>query len=660
MRTTWWIICISTILIVDGCSLTSKGKLRKIHKSNITAELYMPSDENDMFQNSEQEEEYIDNDTLTIETENGRRVFFMNATVDSTGTLHAAQELEAIVVTARFKNIPERNGMVHLAFDVSVPQALIHPDWQVRLKPSALVMNDTLGFDQVHVTGCRYRDRQMKGYELYNKFLATIITDSTELLHMDNLEAFIERNIPELAALRKDSALICADSVSGLFGVSLHEAIEHFKRDILIAKNNYRKSIRGKKYAKFIKDPYINEGIRIDTVINDANSDVTYCYTQGVPTRSGLKKIDIYLNGGIYKNGEILYDIPLSSPLTFYVSSFASLAEDKERFLTKVIERRASANSSAYIDYDAGEYMIDTHLNANRHEISRIESNVVELIENEEFYIDSLIITASCSPEGSYSMNQILAKKRGDELARYFKMYIDRYKRKTDSLERERLGIIMSFEEEEYTELIQPKERFYDFDFIVKHNSEDWEHLIQLIERDSVIKDKSKIMEICNERNYDNREKILAAVPEYSYIKENLYPELRRVRFDFHLHRRGMIKDTIHTTVPDTVYRAGMDAIARRDFKTAVQCLAEYNDINSALAFIAMDYNASALKILNELPESSKRDYMLAIAYSRTGNEKKAVQYYISSVEQDESMKHRGNLDPEISRLIQKYHIEID
>jgi hypothetical protein len=70
-----------------------------------------------------------------------------------------------------------------------------------------------------------------------------------------------------------------------------------------------------------------------------------------------------------------------------------------------------------------------------------------------------------------------------------------------------------------------------------------------------------------------------------------------------------------------------------------------------------MGYDNSALEILRELPRSAKRDYMLAVVYGRLGEEKLAVEHYMNSVEQDEAMRHRGNLDPEIGVLIKKYGI---
>jgi hypothetical protein len=118
-----------------------------------------------------------------------------------------------------------------------------------------------------------------------------------------------------------------------------------------------------------------------------------------------------------------------------------------------------------------------------------------------------------------------------------------------------------------------------------------------------------------------------------------------------------MIKDTVHTTELDTVYMRGVEALKNRDYKLAVTLLRPYGCYNSAVAYMCMGYDNSALEILRQLPRDARRDYMLAVVYSRLGDEKLAVQYYMNSVEQDESMRHRGNLDPEISALIKKYEI---
>ena len=116
-----------------------------------------------------------------------------------------------------------------------------------------------------------------------------------------------------------------------------------------------------------------------------------------------------------------------------------------------------------------------------------------------------------------------------------------------------------------------------------------------------------------------------------------------------------MLKDTVHTTVLDSVYMRGVEALRNRDYKLAVTLLRPYDCYNTAVAYVCMDYNKSALDILQRLPRDARRDYMLAVVYGRLGEEKLAVEHFLNSVEQDGAMRYRGNLDPEISALIKKY-----
>ena len=155
--------------------------------------------------------------------------------------------------------------------------------------------------------------------------------------------------------------------------------------------------------------------------------------------------------------------------------------------------------------------------------------------------------------------------------------------------------------------------------------------------------------------NADERERRLQREPFYNYMRTSLYPRLRTVRFDFHLHRKGLIKDTVHTTVLDTTYMRGVQALRDMDYKTAVTLLRPYRDYNTAVACCAMDYNASAMDILKDLEPTGPVEYMLAILYSRNGDSPQAVQHYLNACRIDRSYVHRGNLDPEISALIKTY-----
>ena len=618
-KTIYILCCLTGITLLSSCSTVVRMNINDLRKQNAGVSLFLPTQtprESDTYK-------YIvskpDTDTLTMTGNDGRKYYLMRGTMDSTGTANLSEPLNEVVITAKFKNIAERNGSVRMAFDIHVPSTMLNPQWQVRLTPKAVLYEDTVSLEVLLLTGKQYKERQMRGYELYNRFLAGIITDTSLLMHTGLLETFIQRNIPRIAALRNDTALVDTDSIRGLYGISLEEAREHFMKTLAIQRNNIKKSQTDEKYRRFVKDPVITYGFRLDTLIGDNTEDFRYTYHQALGTRPGLRQIDVCLTGGIYYQGEKLYSIPPSEPVTFYVSSFATMTEDIQRYVTKVIERRVELNTRAAINFMAGRSDIDTGYMDNHAELQYIQSTISGLLSSGEYLADSLIITASCSPEGSYRFNSQLARKRAESIAGF----------------------------------IDGK----DFRLIERHIPENWERLYDLIRKDSTVNDLTGILDICAETSHDKREHLLSAHPEYPYIKEHLYPVLREVEFQFCLHRKDMVKATIHTTEPDTVYSAGVQAIKDRDYSKAVRLLGSYRDINSALAFLAMDYNASAMNILEDLPVSGKRDYLLAVAHSRNGNEKKAVEYFLSAVNQERSLRFRGNLDPEISRLIGKYDI---
>ena len=115
--------------------------------------------------------------------------------------------------------------------------------------------------------------------------------------------------------------------------------------------------------------------------------------------------------------------------------------------------------------------------------------------------------------------------------------------------------------------------------------------------------------------------------------------------------------DTLVDTPRD---EAPFQAIKDRDYRTAVTLLRPYDDYNAAVAFCCMDYNESALAILERLEKTPAVNYLLAIVHSRKGEDQDAVQHYLDACGQDPSYVHRGNLDPEISVLIDRYNLNMD
>ncbi|MDP3437774.1 MAG: hypothetical protein Q8S04_11070, partial [Bacteroidales bacterium] len=176
--------------------------------------------------------------------------------------------------------------------------------------------------------------------------------------------------------------------------------------------------------------------------------------------------------------------------------------------------------------------------------------------------------------------------------------------------------------------------------------------------KESELKDKSSLIKLLNIKDPDTREsKISLHKEDYRYIRERLYPLLRRVSFTFHLSRKKMEKDTIHTFVEDTLYMRGIKHLQKREYTRASEVLKDYRDINTAIAYLSLGKDLSAAEILSSLKESANILYLRAIVASRRGDEQSAVKNFLRSVELNIAMAYRGALDPEISFLIKKYNL---
>ena len=86
-------------------------------------------------------------------------------------------QLSEITVTARSKQIAERNGKINLDFLVTVPGSLINNKWQLQLTPVAYKPNDTLYLDKIFLSGADFAKMQKKGYLQYQAFFASIFPD---------------------------------------------------------------------------------------------------------------------------------------------------------------------------------------------------------------------------------------------------------------------------------------------------------------------------------------------------------------------------------------------------------------------------------------------------------------------------------------------------
>ena len=633
------------LAITSSCG--SQRKLAAIRSGNPAASLVLGKD----VYVPEVKQVKTMRDTLRIKDDDGRELMIMKAIRDEdTGDMVATETLDAAMVTARFRNIAERHGKVDLAFQIIVPAAMQDSKWQLRFYPDMYMLGDVERLEPVIITGNAYRKAQLKGYQQYERFLSRIVEDTTRFVNVHALEIFLKRNIPILYALKTDSTFVSDEQFYTMYGVSEQEAVEHYTNKIARSRNERRKGKIDEMYAKYVKVPIVSEGIRLDTVMVDRSGDFIYNYVQTIATRPRLRKVDIVLSGDIYESDRKLYEIPESDPLTFYISSVSGLTDQTEHYMTKVIERHADANTTSNIDFKVGKSNIDLELGNNRRELGRIRRTLAALLENETYLLDSIIVTASASPEGRESLNMRLSRARSESISHYLDEQI---KTLQDSLDRQ-VRYDASGRRIRSDRVRIP--------FVSRYRGENWDRLDVLVDQNDYLTegDKSRYDLLRRVPELDGREALLARERFYPYLRDNLYPKLRTVAFDFHLHRKDMVKDTIHTTVLDSTYMRGVNALLNMDYDQALDLLRPYEDFNTAIAYMGLDRDWSAMEILSKQKPTAPVNYLLAILHARMGDEQKAVESYLQACRQEPSYIHRGNLDPEISHLIKAYNLNAD
>ena len=601
-------------------SCSSSRIMQRIRTGEVRMDISVPEDE----PLDEPEETDLRIDSIRSSLSDGPII--MNAIRDSeTGEMVATDVINASSITARFRNVAERAGYVTISFDVTVPAGMSSSQWQLKLHPSMRMLEDTISLDPLYITGEGYRKGQLRGYQRYREFLASIITDTTDLVRVGQLEIFLQRHYPDTYAMKTDTSLISDPVACNLFGVTQADALRHYTRHLRVRLNERKKSRIGLMYERYVRDPILTEGIRLDTVLTASDGDFIYRYVHTFRSRPGLRKVMIDLTGEIYEDGECLQSLPFPEELTFYISSLSTMADLSPKYKMVILERNVYDNTKALIDFGKGSHVIDTSLSDNASELARVLRCIEEVESREEDILDSLVIKASCSPEGSFAHNSRLASARSESIKDYIWNHIP----------------------EQWRDSVR-----------TSSEPENWEQLRRLIANDTVIDmpSRDRILELTTDlRRPDDVERRMSEMPVYRYLREKIYPQLRSVSFDFYLHRAGMQKDTVHTTELDTAYMAGLEALKNLDYKKAVEALRPYRDYNSALAFMAADYNNSALAILDSLDDKDARVcYMKALILSRLGVPEEAMKYFELAVAYDPSLEYRANLDPEMALLVKQ------
>ena len=375
-------------------------------------------------------------------------------------------------------------------------------------------------------------------------------------------------------------------------------------------------------FNRFVKFPY-PEDVRLDSLV-EGRSTVTYYYSQAVKTHETSKKMLVTLQGQVLAVDDSAYRLPPSDTLSYVVSSMLSFVDTVPRYRIKVIDKFVTVEDRNYIQFFVGDTRVVDTLGDNRRQLDKITGLMRQIVEQQEFYVDTITLTAASSPEGAYAFNERLSQGRAAALKRYL---VRRYGRSIDTM------------------------------LTVRWVAEDWAELTTRIRTDREIVNRDAILElIVEEKNPDRREQAIRQQfsKEYAYIRSVIYPQLRAVNFRYNLRRKGMVKDTIHTTELDTTYTRGVELLQKRKYAKALYILNDYNDRNTVVAHLSLDHNERAMELLAAMPKDAVTEYLRAIACSRLGRKEEGREHFLEACRLDGRMEYRGNLDPEIAELLKQ------
>lgn len=379
-------------------------------------------------------------------------------------------------------------------------------------------------------------------------------------------------------------------------------------------------SAEARAFARFVKYPY-PEGVRLDSVAAHPGH-ISYYYSQEVLTDETSKTMLVTLQGWVMALDESYYKLPPSDTLTYHVSSMLSFADTTTRYKIKIIEKYATVQDRNYIQFRLNDTHVLDSLGRNAAELDKIRTRMAGLIGQREFFVDSIVLTASASPEGRYARNSTLAQGRAHALKGYLRKCIG----------------------PQVDTLMQ-----------IRWIAEDWHELTTRIRSDENLQHRAEILKLIDtDSDPDRRERTIRELypQDYQYLKESVYPSLRAVTMRYDLRRVGMVKDTIHTREVDTAYMRGINLLQKRKYAKALYILNDYRDRNTVITLLSLGYDAQALEMLNGLERSHTTEYLKAVACARLGRKTEGREHFLKACELDERMLFRGNLDPEIAELL--------
>jgi len=275
-------------------------------------------------------------------------------------------------------------------------------------------------------------------------------------------------------------------------------------------------------------------------------------------------------------------------------------------------QKNRSAEGSAYIDFPVNRTEIHPDYRRNPEELASIRSTIDIVANDPDTRITSINIKGFASPEGSYANNARLAAGRAASLAEYVR-------------------------------------NLYSFDaglMTTSSEPENWAGLRQFVAISS-LPDTAAMLAIIDNGllDPDAREMNLqrSFPDQYRYLRENVYPGLRRSDYTIRYVVRSYISveeiKKVMATAPQKLSANEIYAVAatldpdspdyREAFELAVRLFPDNEAANLNMAAIALqrDELVAAARYLSKSGSSPRAEYARGIYRAKTGDYDSAVDY---------------------------------
>ncbi|NDV68649.1 CDC27 family protein [Dysgonomonas sp. 25] len=388
-----------------------------------------------------------------------------------------------------------------------------------------------------------------------------------------------------------------------------------------------RKEIIRKEIVKYPMDEYT--GLELDTVLLNTDGDFEYRYSKTYPVTDDVQKLQIAMSGKIDAVDLSGYTMADSDTLKYYVSTLSQLIDSTLAGREIQIFRNVFDEVSVRPKYRAGKANFDIDFEDNRAQVEIIKEAYNRNRYERGLIIDSVVLRASSSLEGTYDMNLDLSRKRSIGMKEFLTTYM-------------------------------PSEVDVENTFKALYIGEDWTSAIKEVENNPNIQNKEAIVEMLSNAVFldEVEQQMKIKYPaDYRIIYRDIYPTLRKIDIIFNMSRPYMgVADSTYIKVnPD--YMAGITHLKNRDYRNALRSLLEHQDYNTALCYACMGQNARAYNLLKKLPVTANSEYLFAIVAYNVDRKEEAVQHLLNACNSDPNKAYRIPLDNEITQLVEEYDL---